>query len=702
MAENTGGDGRPDTGTPTGTPTGTGSSTGGNKSSSRGPGRPPKDPNQGRLRIGNQWNAIRIIALSQNNPLKAIAEFVENSIDAEARNISIVRGKAKGEQYLKVIDDGTGISDFRYVATHIGDSIKRRLKEQGREGIQGEFGIGLLSFWTVGDELVLTSCPPEGEAQRLHLMKDSPDFAIRPSRELFDRAGTTLHIQPLLPGVRNLSGEKIQSYLASELRDRISRSGVSIRIVDRTARKDLLVEPRRFHGQLLHGLPEARTPLGEIYTELYLAEPGSGAAVALHKQGTRVLPDITRSEAFRRPPWTSGYVEGIIDCSFLQLTPGTRDGVVYDSGFDSFVDAIAPIEEALLESIEEHRRAEDEEASKAMLKRITKALKEAFSMLPADEYGWLNAGDRGRVGDRRKTQAGTEGADGDLGDGHGPGGGGPGTGAGAGGTAPDGSPLEAGDASAAEGEAAAAAQFDPDAIPSADDPGVYRDETVAPGMAIEDPSASRDRDGGQRAFFEYPGPLYRLEIRPAKARVAVSGECHLQATPRDKSRRAVDSDVEITWVVEHGGGRLDTESGEYVTYHAPEEPELAVVRAHARQDQVECEARATITVTAELGGAGAGSAGTGAVGRQGMPGYTYRYAPGELWRSRYEAEQSLVIVNSGHADFVYAARQSASKLRYVGRLFAKEIVLANFPGAPRDELLERMIELELYMDRALR
>ena len=37
----------------------------------------------GKLRIGDDWNAIRIIALSQSNPLKAIAEFVENSIDAQ-------------------------------------------------------------------------------------------------------------------------------------------------------------------------------------------------------------------------------------------------------------------------------------------------------------------------------------------------------------------------------------------------------------------------------------------------------------------------------------------------------------------------------------------------------------------------------------------------------------------------------------------
>ncbi|HKZ79226.1 MAG TPA: hypothetical protein VJ124_13065 [Pyrinomonadaceae bacterium] len=44
---------------------------------------------RGKLRIGNDWNAITIIALSQSNPLKAIAELVENSIDACATNVTI-------------------------------------------------------------------------------------------------------------------------------------------------------------------------------------------------------------------------------------------------------------------------------------------------------------------------------------------------------------------------------------------------------------------------------------------------------------------------------------------------------------------------------------------------------------------------------------------------------------------------------------
>ncbi|MBI5555982.1 MAG: ATP-binding protein [Elusimicrobia bacterium] len=103
---------------------------------------------RGRLRIGDDWNAITIIVLSQNNPLKAIAEFVENSIAAQARHVTIIRGKEKGQHYLRIIDDGNGIPcgqdglpDFKYVATHICDSLKRRLKEQGL-GIQGEFGIG--------------------------------------------------------------------------------------------------------------------------------------------------------------------------------------------------------------------------------------------------------------------------------------------------------------------------------------------------------------------------------------------------------------------------------------------------------------------------------------------------------------------------------------------------------------------------------
>ena len=51
-----------------------------------------KDVRSGKLRIADHWNAISIIASSQANPLKAIAEFVENSVDDGAQLFVIVRG----------------------------------------------------------------------------------------------------------------------------------------------------------------------------------------------------------------------------------------------------------------------------------------------------------------------------------------------------------------------------------------------------------------------------------------------------------------------------------------------------------------------------------------------------------------------------------------------------------------------------------
>jgi hypothetical protein len=62
----------------------------------------------------------------------------------------------------------------------------------------------------------------------------------------------------------------------------------------------------------------------------------------------------------------------------------------------------------------------------------------------------------------------------------------------------------------------------------------------------------------------------------------------------------------------------------------------------------------------------------------------------------------LIVVNSGHRDFIFASRAKALKLRYLVRLYAKEMVRKNFPGAPADQLLDRLIELSLYAEEHLR
>ncbi|MFW5716880.1 MAG: ATP-binding protein [Spirochaetota bacterium] len=609
---------------------------------------------EGRLRIGNQWNAIRIIALSQSNPLKAIAEFVENSIDAHATSVTIVRGKSRGEHFIRITDDGEGVRDFAYVATHIGDSIKRKLKQEGEQGIQGEFGIGLLSFWTVGEELTMTSRDADGVVRKMHLVKDSPAYSIRESRELFDQPGTTLEIKPILSGVRVLSGEKIQSYLASELRDRITRTGIEITIVDRSARKQLTVVPRKFHGVLIHGLPALRTPFGEVYTELYLCTPQTGERVGLYKNGTRVIEDIAAIDELAHAPWSNGYLEGIVDADFLNLTPGTRSGIVFDDRAHELTRVLRTLEPALNERIAEQQRAEEDEASRSMLRRITRALREAFTMLPDDQYGWLASQARARGAGRTPGGGTDRGTD--------PSSGGPVTapGATAGADVPEGTLGEV--------------------VP--DEPGI---------VAEREP-----------AFFEMPGPLYRVDIRPAKATIAVGAEHTFAAVARDKSRRTIDAaGLEIEWLLYAGAGEL-VGNGEFATYRAPAEPELATIAVRAVQmaggEELEAESEAMITVTAELLRSHAGERASG----KGLPGYTFSYLPGSLWRSRYSEADSLITINSGHPDFVHASRQPRTKLRYVARLYAKEIVLANFPGGSREELLERLVELTLYMDDNLR
>jgi hypothetical protein len=83
---------------------------------------------------------------------------------------------------------------------------------------------------------------------------------------------------------------------------------------------------------------------------------------------------------------------------------------------------------------------------------------------------------------------------------------------------------------------------------------------------------------------------------------------------------------------------------------------------------------------------------------RGIPGYTFLRATGELWRSRFDEKNDLIIINSGHNDYIFASQNRARKLKYVCRLFAKELVQKNFASFPVDTMLERMIELTLYTE----
>src|SRR5262249_8073853 len=227
-------------------------------------------------------------------------------------------------------------------------------------------------------------------AYQMVLRKGDPGYRLNPRRMLFGEGGTEVRIAPLLEGIRSLPGEKIQWYLAAELRDRIRQTRVKISVIDRLARKQYAVEHRQYEGRLLHELPSVRSPYGDVYAELYLNEPAETNAVALFRHGTRVVADITLLNDFARPPWTLRYLQGHLDAPFVNLTPGTRTGVVHDASYAALYAGLSELEQKLIDVIEEQRRAEEEQASRELLRTIQRAFREALLALPAEEYDWFD------------------------------------------------------------------------------------------------------------------------------------------------------------------------------------------------------------------------------------------------------------------------------------------------------------------------
>ena len=299
---------------------------------------------------------------------------------------------------------------------------------------------------------------------------------------------------------------------------------------------------------------------------------------------------------------------------------------------------MAPVEKHLQNIIKEQRKAEEERSSRLVLRRVQRALKEAFLRLPQEEYDWFDI-----YGAKPQTKPGNLFSSGPMTGGH-------------------------------RGKS-----------------------------EIEDENSEKalellEHDSSQKQFFEYAGPLFSALISPKSSVVSVDRRKKYRVVCRDRSRRVVLENLEYQWKILDGDGQLDENNRESTTFSAPAEPCLTTLEVIVRQGDTVCRDEALITVTDSLMDQ---SANTGKANK-GLPGYTYRRAPGEIWRSRYDEEKNVIVINNGHRDFVYAGKQKSRKLRYICRLFCKELVRHNFPGLQTDELLERMIELSLYTEEHLR
>jgi hypothetical protein len=362
----------------------------------------------GRLRVHDPFELVRWLALSQPDPRKALAELVQNSLDAGARAIRVLRLRERGRNCLRVWDDGEGVvpeldrpEALRYIATHVGHSRKRSLTPQQRLELltQGQYGIGLLGFWSLGEVLEMRTSVPGQRPHRLVLYRERPDYLIEPLRgrlPLDERWTEVVVLDLHREALPALLARRAADYLGSELRGQLLQREVRLVVEDRiargTAQKLFQVRPRRFLGERLEG-PGPLEVEGHpaIQLELYLrgegdAAGGEGAApgVAVYAAGTLVADGFQELAALdlAREPWTDPRLTGLVDFPALRVAPGSRRGIVPDAAAGAFARALERAAPAVLALLESYERQRAEELDRELLRDLRRLFRDFFRHRP--------------------------------------------------------------------------------------------------------------------------------------------------------------------------------------------------------------------------------------------------------------------------------------------------------------------------------
>lgn len=157
------------------------------------------------------------------DPIKALAEFVWNSLDADATAVSVIliRNALGGLQSIQVQDNGTGISHSR--AEHdfesLGESWKLRRRNTAvlSRAIHGKEGLGRLRFFSLAHEANWTSVYDDnGRRQKLTIQIDSTSLQTSNVSESISvdkdtPTGTTVELAPLKEKLDWLTSEEAQA-----------------------------------------------------------------------------------------------------------------------------------------------------------------------------------------------------------------------------------------------------------------------------------------------------------------------------------------------------------------------------------------------------------------------------------------------------------------------------------------------------------
>jgi hypothetical protein len=609
---------------------------------------------RGKMRPADPFELIRWLARSQPDPRKALAELVQNSLDAGARKVTITRQRRAGQTELRILDDGEGVvpelpreEALGYLATHVGHSRKRDLTPEQRRDLmmQGKYGIGLLGFWAIGEELQIRTHIAGEPAMVLTLHEDSPEYEIarlRGKLALGERWTEVLVRRMHAAAFKSLTGRRIADFLATELRGQLLAHRTQVVVHDRIVRgraaKHFEVTPRRFDGERLPLALEIETEgFGPVLVELYAnpSRDGERRAVALAQAGTVVYDDIGDFELadLARSPWSDPRLSGVIDFAAFQVPPGARRAVVPDAAAAAFVAALTALEPAVVQAMAALDAREQAEVEKNLIRQLDRAFRDVPRAAPEYDFFALADAEREALASRSGGR-----------------GGGP----------------QAGTPQGTDGNGRTPAG---EATPPVDEHDEHDDDA---GLAMA-------------------GGLVLAEIVPAGGKIERLAKRRLRLVARDAAGLPISRALDVEWAVD-GPDCSIVESGPRTAELTAGSPlGKALVRVSIMEGARLVEAAAEFSIVEPRAGVGEE--------RTGIPEPTFVDDGRAGWRSRMVGTRWEV--NSGHDDFRAAAVNARRQLRYLASLLAKEVVLHSFPAPNAEPLLERLVQVLAIADRRL-
>jgi len=560
-----------------------------------------------KLRLGDEGAAILTIQSTQSDPQKAIAELVENCIDAKAKTINIFRHKHSGNIEIVVEDDGEGVKpgqdgtpDMDRIPTEICKSFKKQLDEHLRDGIQGEFAIGLLGFAAVGENLEMISrtsdCP---KAKFLRLKANSLNYDSGNSSEKMDSSGTKVRIWPVHDNIQQrLTAEKLNKYLGEELRERIRQSQVRIFIDDKVGRKvELEVKPQEYKGEKISQISKVGTPTGNIHIRLFVTQQGDKGKVSIYRHGTKVIDDITEIHELNHEPWSTGHLEGMIDSRFINVPPATRKGIVPDEHFAELIEAISSLENQLKDIIEKALEKREQEMSRDLIKSLRDAFQDIMQDLP-NEYNWFNT----------------------------------------------------------------------------------------KGININRPgSQTKDKEPKPQPKIRIAsGPLEYLTITPKVSQIEPNERKRYLVRAWTPDDELIPIGVTFKWIMKPSNlGSIEINNDECFLTAGANEGEIKLGAVATLENITKQEVVDVLILSKSNKKTPAGFP---------IPQPIHR--PSEKWRSRWDESINTLQYNTGHEDYIRADQKGKKHiLRYMGFLYAKQLVFHNFKTSGEDSVMERMIEV---------